>query len=152
MKTTEKLPTNKTITREPFPNSKKVYVSGTIYPDIKVAMREIEVSSGISSKSGNGKSKETIRVYDTSGPFTEPSIDIDVEKGIPRLRAQWKFQRSGKNISQMHYAKKGIITPEMEYVAIRENVTVEFVRDEVARGRAIIPSNINHPEELGRAS
>ena len=146
MKTTEKLPTNNAITREPFPNSKKVYVSGKIHPDIKVAMREITVSSGVASKNGNGKSKETIRVYDTSGPFTEPSIDIDVERGIPRLRSQWKFQRSGKNVSQMHYAKKGIITPEMEYISIRENVSAEFVRDEVARGRAIIPSNINHPE------
>ena len=143
---TEKLPTNSAVTREPFPNSKKVYVSGKIHPDIKVAMREIEVSSGVASKNGNGKSKETIRVYDTSGPFTEPAVDIDIEKGIPRVRSQWKFQRSGKNVSQMHYARKGIITPEMEYVAIRENMPVEFVRDEVARGRAIIPSNINHPE------
>src|ERR1051325_9158490 len=143
---TEKLPTNSAVTREPFPNSKKVFVSGKIHPDIKVAMREIEVSSGVASKNGNGKSKETIRVYDTSGPFTEPAVDIDIEKGIPRVRSQWKFQRSGKNVSQMHYARKGVITPEMEYVAIRENMPVEFVRDEVARGRAIIPSNINHPE------
>src|ERR1041385_95629 len=134
MKTSEKLPTNKAITREPFPNSQKVYVSGNIHPDIKVAMREIEVSSGLASKNGNGKERETLRVYDTSGPFTDPSVDIDVEKGIPPLRSQWKFQRSGKNVSQMHYAKKGIITPEMEYISIRENVSAEFVRDEVARG------------------
>ncbi|MBI4929376.1 MAG: phosphomethylpyrimidine synthase ThiC [Bacteroidetes bacterium] len=147
MNKTEKLPTSATtITREPFPNSKKIYVSGTIHPDIKVAMREIEISSGIASKNGNGNSKEKLVVYDTSGPFTDPAIDIDLEKGIPRLRSKWKFQRSGENISQMHYARKGIITPEMEYISIRENVSVEFVRDEVARGRAIIPSNINHPE------
>lgn len=146
MKTTEKLPTNSIITREPFPNSRKVYVSGTIHPDIRVAMREIEVSKGIAAKKGNGKLKETIRVYDTSGPYTDPSVDIDVKKGLPKLRSQWKFQRSGKNVSQMHYARKGIITPEMEYVAIRENVSAEFVRNEVAAGRAIIPSNINHPE------
>ncbi|MBI3501775.1 MAG: phosphomethylpyrimidine synthase ThiC [Bacteroidetes bacterium] len=143
---TEKLPTSATITREPFPNSKKIYVSGNIHSDIKVAMREIEISSGIASKNGNGNAKEKYIAYDTSGAFTDPSIEIDLQKGIPRLRSQWKFQRSGKNISQMHYARKGIITPEMEYISIRENVSVEFVRDEVARGRAIIPSNINHPE------
>jgi phosphomethylpyrimidine synthase len=186
MKPAENPPTNKTITplstekarsdwRKPFPNSKKVYVSGTIHPDIRVAMREIKVSDGIAKKNGSlpptitaegsglpattfskysnpggfetGQAgMRTYMAYDTSGPYTDPSIDINVEKGIPRLRAQWKFQRSGKNVSQMHYAKKGIITPEMEYVAIRENMPVEFVKDEVARGRAIIPSNINHPE------
>jgi len=146
MKTTEKNPTKQAITREPFPNSKKIYVSGKIHPDIKVAMREIEISSGIVSKNGNGNAKEKYVAYDTSGPFTDPSIEIDLQKGIPRLRSQWKFQREGKNISQMHYAKKGIITPEMEYVAIRENMPVEFIRNEIARGRAIIPSNINHPE------
>ena len=149
MKTSETLPANSAITREPFPNSKKIYVSGKIHPDIKVAMREIEVADGVANKNFSevpNFGKVHLVVYDTSGPYTEPAIEIDLQKGIPRLRSQWKFQRSGKNISQMHYARKGIITPEMEYVAIRENTSVEFVRDEVARGRAIIPSNINHPE------
>lgn len=134
------------ITREPFPNSTKVYVPGKIYPDIKVAMRNIYVSGGLASKNGGNSTKEKLLVYDTSGPYTDPSVAVDLKKGLPRLREQWKFRRDGENVSQMHYAKKGIITPEMEYVAIRENMSAEFVRDEVARGRAIIPSNINHPE------
>lgn len=167
------LSSNPEITREPYPNSKKIYVSGKIYPDIKVAMREIQLTKGISSKNAvdsRAESGMSYICYDTSGPYTDPSISIDLKKGLPRLREQWNFQRKGENISQMHYAKKGIITPEMEYIAIREfhNIqktisngnpnhkalpfgedlagAAEFVRDEVARGRAIIPSNINHPE------
>lgn len=134
-------------------------------------------------------------VYDTSGPYTDPSQTIDVQRGLPALRSQWildrqdvkqldrpssiyqqlrkrdssldsiRFQakdkplraREGKNVTQMHYARQGLITPEMEFVALRENlgrahghikglITPEFVRKEIARGRAIIPSNINHPE------
>ena len=216
----EKLPTEKSITTTPFPGSKKIYVKGKLH-NISVAMREIEVSIGVSSKKlpsptgggieGGGKTK--LAVYDTSGPYTDLNISIDVKKGLVPIREKWIMERgdvehlkdfssaygnqrmndksldslrfehlrkplkakSGANVSQMHYAKKGIITPEMEYIAIRENqmidemhtryngmtnqhagenfgaftqshITPEFVRDEVARGRAIIPANINHPE------
>ncbi|MBN4051373.1 phosphomethylpyrimidine synthase ThiC [bacterium AH-315-M05] len=209
---TEKLPTAKTITRKPFPASRKVYIKGNIH-DINVAMREIALDNSPASFStnGNGVNKNpSVTVYDTSGPYTDPDVDIEVKKGLPRLREQWIFDRGdtelldeitsefgrerlynsdidhlrfehikkplrarpGQNVSQMHYAKKGIITPEMEYIAIRENqridetkelgiqhpgesfgantpkglITPEFVRDEVAAGRAIIPNNINHPE------
>ncbi len=142
----EKIPSESSVSREPFPNSKKIYVHGKIHPEIKVAMREITVSGGLASKNGINSKKETLEVYDTSGPYTDPEVEINLSAGLPRLREKWKFKRSGENISQMHYARKGVITPEMEYIAIRENMNVEFVRDEVARGRAIIPSNINHPE------
>lgn len=216
MKKTEKTPHAETISRAPFPASKKVYVQGEIH-DIKVAMREISLSDTIV----NGKVisvNAPVTVYDTSGPFTDPDIDIDVRKGLPRLRQSWILERgdveelpsitsnyglerlanpaldalrfeylkkplrakAGQNVSQLHYAKKGIITPEMEYIAIRENqkiqelstighqheghsfgantpkglITPEFVRSEVAMGRAVIPNNINHPESepmiLGR--
>lgn len=195
----EKLPTQETITRRPFPKSKKVYVQGS-RPDIQVGMREIELHG----------ENPNVTVYDTSGPYSDMEKDIDVKKGLESLRANWIRERgdveeleglsssygnarlynetldhlrfegtrnplrakSGKNVSQMHYAKQGIITPEMEYVAIRENqrmdeikdlgiqhpgqnfgahqhkgpITPEFVRDEIAAGRAIIPNNINHPE------
>ncbi len=129
-----------------------------------------------------------VRVYDTSGPYTDANYTVDITKGLPALRSKWIRERSdvveyegreikpedngyqnqndpranhkvfpglkrkplrakkGKNVTQLHYAKKGIITPEMEFIALRENMKPEFVRDEVARGRAIIPSNINHPE------
>ncbi|WNC70604.1 phosphomethylpyrimidine synthase ThiC [Thalassotalea psychrophila] len=196
-----------------FPNSKKIYINGDIHP-IKVGMREIAVADtfvGGSEENPILEPNESIPVYDTSGPFTDPDISIDVHKGLPKLRAAWINQRNdteelsnassgysqqrlsdegldhirfeslpkvkraktGKNVTQMHYARKGIITPEMEYIAIRENlklaslsdevllqqhkgqgfgaqipeqITAEFVREEVARGRAIIPANINHPE------
>lgn len=201
------------ITREPFPASKKVYVNGSIHKDMKVAMREISQSdSKAVFTDGEFKKDQNppVTVYDTSGPYTDPNIEIDVRRGIPRIREQWIFDRNdverldgltsefgqerlensdldylrfehikkplkakkGENVSQMYYAKKGIITPEMEYVAIRENqrieemkeltpqhkgnsfgantpvgkITPEFVRDEIAAGRAIIPNNINHPE------
>lgn len=208
---TDNTPSQKTISREPFPASKKIYVKGKIHA-IEVAMREIEVSDTVIH---NGKSKQTIKnepvtVYDTSGPYTDPNVEIDVRKGLPKLREKWILERgdveqlknisseygkerlsnqklnhlrfeylknplrakNGANVSQLYYAKKGIITPEMEYIAIRENqrvdeiknlgqqhpgnsfgantpvkyITPEFVRDEVAAGRAIIPNNINHPE------
>ncbi len=207
----EKIPTQATITRDGFPASKKIYVSGELH-DIKVAMREISLSDTINKmdKSKPAQKNQPVTVYDTSGPYTDPAIDIDVRKGIPRLREQWIMDRgdveqldqlsseygrkqaerpelahlrfehikkplrakAGQNVSQMHYARKGMITPEMEYIAIRENqridevnelakqhpgqnfgastpkkyITPEFVREEVARGRAIIPNNINHPE------
>lgn len=208
MKKTEKTPQTETISRAPFPASKKVYVQGEIH-DIQVAMREISLSDTLVN--GKVMSKNApVTVYDTSGPFTDPNIDIDVRKGLPRLRQSWIVNRgdveelegissnygrerlanpaldslrfehlkkplrakTGQNVSQLHYAKKGIITPEMEYIAIRENqkidalksighqheghsfgantpkglITPEFVRSEVAMGRAVIPNNINHPE------
>lgn len=179
-----------------YPNSKKKYVSGKLHP-IKVAMREISQYPTV--KIENGKRVEypnaPVTVYDTSGPYTDPAITVDINRGLPRIRESWVEERNdtelldditseygrarrdmpeldairfpmvhrprvakeGKRVTQMHYAKKGIITPEMEYVAIRENldneargikshITPEFVRDEIAAGRAIISANINHPE------
>lgn len=167
-----------------FPNSRKVYVEGS-RPDIRVAMREIALSP--SDTYQGTVDNEPVRVYDTSGPYTDTEVKTDITKGLPPHRLNWILDRqdvefyegreikpednglpkndplanqavfpgldrkplrakSGHNVTQMHYAKQGIITPEMEYIAIREQVTPEFVRDEVARGRAIIPSNINHPE------
>ncbi|MGJ1408926.1 phosphomethylpyrimidine synthase ThiC [Sphingobacterium thalpophilum] len=204
--------TSQNITQTPFPNSKKVFVPGTLFP-IQVAMRQIQLSS---TKLSNGQEEfnPPVTVYDTSGPYTDENTAIDIRKGLPRLREQWILDRNdvvqldgisseygrkrladksldslrfayshkpkvadkGKNVTQLHYAKKGIITPEMEYVAIRENqridqlanctpgmdqqhqgenfgartagkyITPEFVREEIAAGRAIIPNNINHPE------
>jgi len=193
------------ITRDPFPNSQKIYVKGELHKDVNVAMREIIVDE-------DGKSPYNYPTYDTSGAYTDPDISIDIKKGLPKIREKWVLDRNdvsyasefsstytniqrGKNelipltflnrkplvakdknnVTQMHYAKKGIITPEMEYVSIRENqkihdlldnkdlfynhpgeqfnsqmpikpITPEFVRDEIASGRAIIPANINHPE------
>jgi len=164
-----------------FPNSRKVYVKGTRYPDIRVPMREISLEAN-----------PPIHVYDTSGSYTDPAVTIDIRTGIPRTREAWIQRRGdaegrpfdsaqdkpfkakpGRNVSQMHYARKGIVTEEMEYIAIRENmlmeraaseisksqhsgegfgaaipkkITPEFVQEEVARGRAIIPANINHLE------
>ncbi|WP_045522497.1 phosphomethylpyrimidine synthase ThiC [Neobacillus niacini] len=168
-----------------FPGSKKVYVTGS-RSDIKVPMREIELSP----TTGTFGEEENlpVRVYDTSGPYTDLNYSVDISKGLPAIRSTWIHERSdveeyegreikpvdngykeendpranhnvfpglkrkplrakkGKNVTQLHYAKKGIITPEMEFIAIRENMKPEFVRNEVAKGRAIIPSNINHPE------
>lgn len=179
-----------------YPNSKKIYVEGKLHP-IKVGMREIHQYPTVTIENGKRieKPNAPITVYDTSGPFTDPDIDIDINRGLPRLREDWVEKRGdteildditseygkarrddpsldpirfpiihnprrakdGACVTQMHYAKKGIITPEMEYVAIRENldnekrgikshITPEFVRDEIAAGRAIIAANINHPE------
>jgi phosphomethylpyrimidine synthase len=122
----------------PFPNSKKIYLSGS-RPDIRVPMREIALGGG----------NAPFRAYDTSGPYTDPDVATDLHRGLPKIREPWlKARRSteGKNVTQMHYAKKGIVTPEMEFIALRENVKPEFILSEVARGRAIIPANINHPE------
>ncbi len=192
----------------PFPGSRKIYVQGS-RPDIRVGMREI--SQADTAASFGVEKNPPITVYDTSGPYTDPDVKIDLLRGLPEVRRNWidergdteqldgpssefgrqrnndpelaklRFEhirkprraRAGANVTQMHYARKGIITPEMEYVAIRENlrleelrdsgllrqhrgqsfgaaipdrVTPEFVRDEIARGRAIIPANINHPE------
>ncbi|MBL4703322.1 MAG: phosphomethylpyrimidine synthase ThiC, partial [Flavobacteriales bacterium] len=153
---------NSQITRDPFPGSKKVYVQGEIHPNIQVAMREISLSDSKPMFTDGEFKKENnppIPIYDTSGPYTDPGIEIDVRVGVPRVREQWILDRGdverlddissdfgkerllnsdldhlrfahvkkplaakdGANVSQMHYAKKGIITPEMEYVAIREN-------------------------------
>jgi phosphomethylpyrimidine synthase len=134
---------------EPLPGSKKIYVQGS-RPDIQVPFREIELSNN-----------PPVRLYDTSGPYTDPSVPVDITQGLASLRLKWILERgdveylnvgvplrakAGRNVTQMHYARRGIITPEMEFIALRENCKPEFVRDEVARGRAIIPSNINHPE------
>ena len=193
------------ITRTPLPASKKVYVVSPNDPSVRVPMREISLTDGTA-----------VTLYDTSGPYTDESVDIDVNKGIADVRSEWVLSRNdtehyqgrevqpqdnghfdearafqyyngdlqrtpkralpGKNVSQMHYARKGIITKEMEYIAVRENqarealsnefttternqrlkgnslganlqpITPEFVRKEVAEGRAIIPANINHTE------
>lgn len=216
MSTKDKSPAEEVISRQPLPQSNKIYVSGKLHP-IQVSMREIQLSD---TKLSNGTIEQNhpVTVYDTSGPYTDPAIDVDIRKGLPRLREQWIVDRGdvlqqteisskygkermndtsldelrfehiskpycakeGANVSQLHYAKKGIITPEMEYIAIRENqradelksqlngqyetlaqqhpgnnfnansskgpITAEFVRSEIAAGRAIIPNNINHPE------
>ena len=184
------------ITRTPFPNSEKIYVDGVIHP-IKVAMRKVKLTDTVKIVNGERvfHKNDDVVIYDTSGPFTDPSVQIDLRKGLPRLRESWIKERgeveqlsdisseygrmrradksldalrfehitlpyrakAGKQISQMYYAKQGFITPEMEYVAIRENqnnaelgieshITPEFVCREVAEGRAVIPANINHPE------
>src|SRR5499427_2344624 len=118
-----------------FPNSRKVFVDGR--GDVRVPMREIALDGG----------RSQIRVYDTSGPQGH-----DVTGGLPKLRESWVSGRSAKAsaerscVTQLHYGRKGEITPEMEFVAVREGLPAEFVRDEVARGRAIIPANINHLE------
>jgi phosphomethylpyrimidine synthase len=216
MKKQDTMPAQEAISRAPFPGSKKVYVPGQLHP-IRVAMREIELAP---TQLANEKTEANapVTVYDTSGPYTDLGVEIDVRKGLNRLREPWiqdrqdveqlpeisseygrqrhydpsldglRFEhvrkplraKSGVNVTQMHYAKNGIITPEMEYIAIRENqridylreiagdqydllaqqhpgqsfgantpkglITPEFVRQEVAAGRAIIPNNINHPE------
>ncbi len=155
-----------------FPASRKVYISGS-RPDLRVPMREIELEP---TRTASGwRDNAPIRVYDTSGPYTDPQMDIDLRAGLPPLRAAWIDERGdtewkaptrpadvdeallpfrrharrakpGRIVTQMHYARRGIITPEMEFVAIREGMDPEFVRQEVASGRAIIPANINHPE------
>lgn len=209
----EKIPTEGVISRSPFPKSKKIYVPGKLH-DIQVPMREISLADSHDKLNGATEQNPSIAVYDTSGPYTDPNVQIDVKKGLPSVRGKWIMDRGdveelpgisseygnqrladkkldalrfehlhkplrakkGRNVTQLHYARKGIITPEMEYIAIRENqlieerynekdplwqqhkgqsfgantpvkyITPEFVRDEVAAGRAIIPANINHPE------
>lgn len=169
---------------QPFPSSKKVYVKGS-REDIQVPFREIALSPTVNDQGETPN--EPIRVYDTSGAYTDESCEINIYEGLKKLRTSWIEERgdveryegrkvlpvdngftteehlknteqfkysnenplrakAGKNVTQMHYAKKGMITPEMEYIAIREGMDPEFVRSEVAAGRAIIPANINHPE------
>src|SRR5499427_871693 len=157
----------------PHSHSRKVYVIGT-RADLRVPMREIALSGG----------NPPLRLYDTSGPYTDPSADLDLKRGLTPLRLGWIIDRGdveelpgpssayrrsreenpalggvrfasvrrplrarpGRRVTQMHYARRGVITPEMEFIALREGLEPAFVRDEVARGRAIIPSNVNHPE------
>ncbi|MFT6220779.1 MAG: phosphomethylpyrimidine synthase [Candidatus Endobugula sp.] len=198
------------LSTEPLSGSNKIYIEGS-RPDIQVAMREVIVSPTL-LQDGTEEPNVPVRVYDTSGPYTDPTADIDVRKGLVALREPWISERddtdfldrytssytnmrdsnialenlrfehnlkprkakAGKNVTQLHYARQGIITPEMEYIAIRENlalseaemevamrdqhpgenfgastpkyITPEFVRSEIACGRAVIPANINHPE------
>jgi phosphomethylpyrimidine synthase len=197
------------ITRGPLPASRKVYVPGERYPELRVPLREI---SQTPTRHGHGPDAKlapnpAVYVYDSSGPYTDPDARIDLREGLTPIRESWiaargdtealagitseygraretdprlaglrfahrrkpRVAKRGANVTQLHYARKGIITPEMEYAAVRENlkvdaalaaqhpghswgaaipkrITPEFVRDEVARGRAIIPANINHPE------
>ncbi|WP_376700696.1 phosphomethylpyrimidine synthase ThiC [Bacillus sp. A1] len=164
-----------------FSGSKKVYAEGSS-PDIRVPMREISLSA--TTGAFGEEENAPVRVYDTSGPYTDPDVQIDIHEGLGALRTKWITGRGdveeyngrtvkpedngykkegraaeypglqrkplrakpGKNVTQLHYARRGIITPEMEFIAIREHVSPEFVREEVASGRAIIPSNVNHPE------
>ena len=181
-----------------YPSSEKVYMEGTLFPEIRVAMRKVNLTPTV-TKDKNGEKhfseNAPVYVYDTSGAYSDPKVEINLKRGLPRLREPWILKRGsveklsqqsseycrerlanksldelrfqhialpyralpGKSITQMAYAKQGIITPEMEYVAIRENmnceelgikthITPEFVREEVAAGRAVIPANINHPE------
>ncbi|MFC1752124.1 phosphomethylpyrimidine synthase ThiC [Thermoproteota archaeon] len=122
-----------------IPGSKKIYRSGKLYPDIRVPVRKLSLVSS-----------SELCLYDTSGPYTDPDYVIDIKKGLTKIRSCWNQAPtkgvSRKIVTQMHFAKQGIITPEMEFVAIRENRSPEFVRNEIACGHAIIPANINHPE------
>jgi len=169
---------------QPFPGSRKVYIQGS-RPDIAVPEREIALHD--TNTPQGVEHNEPLRVYDTSGPMTDPEFQMDIRKGLPALRNHWIMERgdveeyegravkpednglkpggrragaeeypgfrgqplrakAGNCVTQMHYARQGVITPEMEYAAIREGVEPEFVRQELASGRAILPSNINHPE------
>ena len=181
-----------------YPSSEKVYMEGTLFPEIRVAMRKVNLTPTV-TKDKNGEKhfseNAPVYVYDTSGAYSDPKVEINLKRGLPRLREPWILKRGGveklsqqsseycrerlanksldelrfqhialpyralpgKSVTQMAYAKQGIITSEMEYVAIRENmnceelgikthITPEFVREEVAAGRAVIPANINHPE------
>src|SRR5262252_2135210 len=108
----------------------KTYLPGS-NPSIRVPVRTLTLSNG-----------ERLRLYDTSGPYTDPDYVVE-----PGAGGRWGLRaKPGRTVTQMHYARKGVITPEMEFVALREGVAPEFVRDEVARGRAILPANVNHPE------
>ena len=139
-----------------FPASRKVYVQGTIYPDVRVPMREIALTPTLARDGSLIALNAPLRVYDTSGPYTDPDVTTDIRAGLPRLREPWIRQRQSSGlVTQMQLARAGVVTPEMEFIAIRESMgrddlrdtmTPEFVRAAVARGRAIIPANINHPE------
>jgi phosphomethylpyrimidine synthase len=125
---------------EGFPKSRKLHVAGKLHKDIRVPFREIELSPTV-SHTGRVEVNEPVRVYDTSGPDND-----DLKAGLSKLREPWVRGRNGKLVTQLQLARNGEITPEMEFIAIREGLEPEFVRSEVARCRAIIPANINHPE------
>ena len=180
-----------------YAHAEKAYMQGTLFSYIKVGMQKVNLTPTVNIVNGEKVTTPNapVYIYDTSGPFSDPNMEIDLKKGLPRMRESWitgrgdveqlpsitseygkmrrddksldhlRFEhialpyraKAGKAITQMAYAKAGIVTPEMEYVAIRENmncaelginthITPEFVRDEVAAGRAVIPANINHPE------
>jgi len=172
------------VTTAGFPSSRKVYVHGS-RQDVRVPMREIELTP--TSGSYGVEENPPVRVYDTSGPYTDPAAATDIRKGLTALRRPWILERGdveeiegrridprddglhagdpranlevfpglrrsplrakpGRAVTQLYYARQGTITPEMEFIAIREGVEPEVVRSEVARGRAIIPANVNHPE------
>src|SRR5690242_20411767 len=165
----EALPSTSAVERQPLSGSRKVYVSGP--RGMRIPFREIALSPSRGA-SGQAELNPPLRVYDTSGPYTDPAAAIDLYAGLPELRRPWILERGeydrsapvresapdlaptrrrevlrGRgNVTQMHFARKGEITPEMEFVALREGLAPELVRDEVARGRAIIPANVNHPE------
>ena len=141
-----------------YPSSEKVYMKGEIYKDLRVGMRMVHLKPTV--KIVGGERIETpnapVYIYDTSGPYSDPNIEIDLKRGLPHLRQAWIDSRK-EGDTQMSLARQGVITQEMEYVAIRENmncrelgietrITPEFVRDEVAAGRAVIPANKKHPE------
>lgn len=183
--------------KKAYAQREKAYMNGRLFPFIRVGMQKVNLTPTV--KIVNGEKVMTpnapVYIYDTSGPFSDPSMQIDLKKGLPRMRESWitvrgdveqlpsitseygkmrrddksldhlRFEhialpyraKAGKCCTQMYYAKQGIVTPEMEYVAIRENmncqelgidthITPEFVRDEIAAGRAVLPANINHPE------
>ncbi|MFN2387256.1 MAG: phosphomethylpyrimidine synthase ThiC [Thermoanaerobaculia bacterium] len=165
----DSIPRNETVRREPLPGSRKVYVSGP--RGMRIPKREIVLQPTRTSR-GESEINAPLRVYDTSGPYTDPEAVIDLHAGLPELRRPWILERGdyehvpparaprpelvltrpreairGRGrVTQMHYARRGIVTPEMEFIAVREDLPPELVRSEVARGRAIIPANINHPE------
>ena len=141
-----------------YPGSDKVYMSGTIHPDVRVGMRRVRLTPTVTLENGEKKMADNapVYVYDTSGPYSDPNVEIDLHQGLPKMRKSW-IEKRKEGETQMALAKKGVITEEMEYVAIRENmnchelgietyITPEFVRQQVAAGRAVIPANINHPE------
>ena len=131
-----------------YPASQKVYVTSELNPEISVPFRQITLSDSPIPNSDKTIPNEPILVYDSSGPYSDPEFHMNLEQGLPKRRDTWSANVTlpSRNRSQMHYARQGIITNEMAYVAVRENVSPEFVRSEVAAGRAIIPANINHPE------
>src|ERR1700720_4608203 len=173
----ESLPASEVSNREPLPGSRKVYVNGP--EGLRVPFREIALSPTKGMR-GETEINPPFRVYDTSGPYTDAEISIDLRQGLPELRRPWIAARGGHqraepvrknspglellrprqvlrgrgNVTQMHYARRGVVTPEMEFVAIREHLPAEFVRSEVARGRAITHADINlkksEPMAIGR--
>ena len=119
-----------------LPGSKKIYINGKAFSDISVPFRQVSHDKG-----------KKLNLYDTSGPYTDPEIKLSISKGIPPIRKNWiSSRKNSPSLTQLHYAKKGIITPEMEFAAIREGCAPALVRDEIAVGHAVLPANRNHPE------